>query len=286
MQAHLELPIGIDPSRVLLSTVLLQGSVPPHQSALRLGDFNSNGVPDLLFQFDRSAVAAVLPAGARVPVTVTGEVQDIAFFTGRDTIRVIQPHLKSPNGGESLVSGSRVPIIWENPTGWSVDHVDLSLSADDGATWVPVARGVGGESFEWTVASVPSGAARVRVDLYDPEGLIGTDSSDRAFGIGETGAKQEIGPSVHALYQNSPNPFNPRTEIRFDLPGASPVRLSVYGVDGRIVRTLIDRSMPAGRHRVTWDGTDERGRTVATGVYYYRIAAGAFRASRRLVMVR
>ena len=238
--------------------------------------------------FDRGAVTRLLPEGDQVAYAVTGEVQDEAFFAARGTVRVVRPHLKSPNGGESLAYGSTVPVTWENPGGWSVKYADLYYSSDDGTSWNPIAQGVGGQSFGWVVPPVASTAARVRVDLYDAAGLLGYDSSDQDFTIAQlvTGVTDEAPPLVHALFQNSPNPFNPRTNIRFDLPGASSVRLTIHGVDGRLVRTLIDEPTPAGRHHVTWDGTDDRGNGVATGVYYYRLRAGAFRASRRLVLLK
>jgi hypothetical protein len=64
-----------------------------------------------------------------------------------------------------------------------------------------------------------------------------------------------------------PNPFNPRTAIRFDLPNAGPVRLSVYDAAGRHIRTLVDGDLPAGAHEATWDGRDSSGRGVASGSY-------------------
>jgi flagellar hook assembly protein FlgD len=64
------------------------------------------------------------------------------------------------------------------------------------------------------------------------------------------------------------------------------VNISIFNVLGRRVRILIDGSMPAGRHRAVWDGTDENGQAVTSGVYFYRMEAGQYRASRKMVLIR
>jgi flagellar hook assembly protein FlgD len=71
-----------------------------------------------------------------------------------------------------------------------------------------------------------------------------------------------------------PNPFNPRTTIRFDLPEAGPARLSVFDVAGHLVRTLVDESLSLGRHEAVWDGLDSSGRAVGSGSYLARLEFG------------
>ncbi len=96
------------------------------------------------------------------------------------------------------------------------------------------------------------------------------------------------------LEQNYPNPFNPITAIAFYLPHVSRITLHVYDIAGHRVRTLVSGSMSPGRHRVIWDGTDDSGRTVASGVYLYRLkvdnsSAGSGRGfvqTRKMVLIR
>lgn len=71
-----------------------------------------------------------------------------------------------------------------------------------------------------------------------------------------------------------PNPFNPRTTIRYDLPAAGPVRLSVFDVAGRLVRTLVDESLTPGNHEAAWDGRDASGRETGSGSYLARLEFG------------
>jgi len=93
-------------------------------------------------------------------------------------------------------------------------------------------------------------------------------------------------PAVFRLHGAAPNPFNPLTEIAFDLPAAQPVKLVVYSLAGRRVATLVDADLPAGRHHAVWQGQDDAGRGVAAGTYVYRLEAGPFTASGKLILVK
>jgi hypothetical protein len=88
------------------------------------------------------------------------------------------------------------------------------------------------------------------------------------------------------LRQNYPNPFNPSTTIAFALTEAGPVRLQIYDVAGRLVRTLINGQREADFYRIEWNGLDDAGVSVASGVYFYRLEAGQHRATKRLVLLK
>jgi hypothetical protein len=94
-------------------------------------------------------------------------------------------------------------------------------------------------------------------------------------------------PQAYSLYANVPNPFNPATVIGFDLPTPGTVQLTVIDVAGRPVRKLLAGSeRPAGHHQVTWDGRSDQGNSVASGIYFYRIVANDFRATRRMTLLK
>ena len=93
-------------------------------------------------------------------------------------------------------------------------------------------------------------------------------------------------PQNFNLYQNSPNPFNPTTEIRFDLDIPAHVTLAVYNVLGQEVIRLADRDYPAGSHSIMWDGVDNDNHQVASGIYFYRIKAADHSASRKMVLLK
>jgi hypothetical protein len=92
-------------------------------------------------------------------------------------------------------------------------------------------------------------------------------------------------PAIFAFEGNYPNPFRGQTTLRFDLPEAANVSLSIYDVMGRQVATLVDGSMAAGRHEVAWQGRGRNG-SLASGVYFARLKAGTHTATRRLTIVR
>jgi hypothetical protein len=104
------------------------------------------------------------------------------------------------------------------------------------------------------------------------------------------GATQPIAtddtPHVNSLAQNYPNPFNPSTTISFSVRESGPVRLVVYDVSGARVRTLLDEETSAGEHFVTWDGTNNAGHSVASGVYFYRLQAAGFTETRKMVVMK
>jgi hypothetical protein len=93
-------------------------------------------------------------------------------------------------------------------------------------------------------------------------------------------------PLAYALYQNYPNPFNPNTVIRFDLPESGPVQLGIYNLLGQQVRVLVQTVMPEGQHALIWDGRDDAGSVVGTGVYYYRLSAGRFTDLKKMLLVK
>ena len=93
-------------------------------------------------------------------------------------------------------------------------------------------------------------------------------------------------PGQYALLPNYPNPFNPSTTIRYDVPKAGSVVLRIYDVTSQMVRELVDASQSAGRYSVMWDGRDTSGERVANGVYLYELRAGDFRAIRKMVLMK
>ncbi|MCB0306638.1 MAG: T9SS type A sorting domain-containing protein, partial [Calditrichaeota bacterium] len=93
-------------------------------------------------------------------------------------------------------------------------------------------------------------------------------------------------PEVFELAQNYPNPFNPTTTIQYSLPEAAQVRLDIYNMTGQKVRTLVSGGMEAGQHSVQWDGTNEFGEKVTSGMYIYRIVAGDFVQTRKMVLLK
>jgi hypothetical protein len=94
-------------------------------------------------------------------------------------------------------------------------------------------------------------------------------------------------PATTDLLQNYPNPFNPQTTIQYDLPaGSHHVRLVIYDMLGKQVQTLVDGNQSGGSHSILWDGRDDNGQQVASGIYVYKLSAGKQSYTKRMTLVR
>ena len=100
------------------------------------------------------------------------------------------------------------------------------------------------------------------------------------------GVDTNTGPFSFALHQNFPNPFNPSTEIRYEIPDDLLVRISVYDMAGRLIRSLINEKKATGSYSIIWDGKNNLGSGVATGVYIYSIEAGKHRQNKKAVFIK
>jgi hypothetical protein len=102
---------------------------------------------------------------------------------------------------------------------------------------------------------------------------------------GESGEASDDAAGV-TLGANTPNPFNPTTTIRFSLAQSTEVSLRIYNAQGQLVRELVNEARSAGDHAVTWDGRNDAGSGVASGVYFYRLQAAGFSETRRMVLLK
>ncbi len=93
-------------------------------------------------------------------------------------------------------------------------------------------------------------------------------------------------PQTYTLSQNYPNPFNPSTEINFDVPVRSHVTLKVYNVLGQKVKTLVDEELAPKRYIADWDGTTDNGTKVASGIYFYKLEAGDFTETKKMLLLK
>jgi hypothetical protein len=121
-------------------------------------------------------------------------------------------------------------------------------------------------------------AANIVLDLRD------VNNQPLAFDLeGKSGAEP---PAVFFLGEAFPNPFNPATTIKFSIPGEMPVRLEIYGMDGRRVAVLLDETLAAGPHEAVWQGRDDSGRLVASGVYFSKLSAGPHSQVRKMTLMK
>ncbi|MDA0744973.1 MAG: T9SS type A sorting domain-containing protein [bacterium] len=115
--------------------------------------------------------------------------------------------------------------------------------------------------------------------VFDPNQL-----SNPAVTLGALSV--ESTPTEFALNQNFPNPFNPETTIKYQLAESAPVQLRIYNIVGQVVRTLVSEQQAAGRYQIRWNGTDDRGMAVSSGIYFYQVSAGKFQDVKRLMLLK
>lgn len=133
-----------------------------------------------------------------------------------------------------------------------------------------------GESFTYTDKSVrPGETYTYQIGVRDPDGEFLSPVE-----------RVTVASLTASLAQNSPNPFNPTTTISFTLPAREQVTVSIYDASGKLVRNLVNDVRDYGTHRVTWDGRDDAGSTVGSGVYFYRLSAGKHTESKKMVMLK
>ncbi|MCC7265019.1 MAG: Ig-like domain-containing protein [Candidatus Latescibacteria bacterium] len=175
----------------------------------------------------------------------------------------------------SVLAGEQAPLLLERHELPGQVLVGLSRTNGEGAV-----EGLLAELHFAPLVPEASGLFRVReATVRDAQGRTGPPQH-----LGQVEARWV--PQTFALQPNYPNPFNPTTAIRFQLPQAARVQLEVYDVLGQKVRTLVQGQTEPGVHRVMWDGRDEGGRVVAGGVYLYRLQAGEFTQVRKLLLLK
>jgi hypothetical protein len=130
-------------------------------------------------------------------------------------------------------------------------------------------------------------------DKFDGVGEISLLNAEFDEGVSAEISREALSPKAllpkaFAMSQNYPNPFNPSTTIAYDIPEGDNVhvQLNVYNMRGQLVRTLVDESKSEGSYQIQWDGSDNYGRRVSSGVYFYRIKAGEFSKTRKMVILK
>jgi hypothetical protein len=140
-------------------------------------------------------------------------------------------------------------------------------------------------NFEGSVSPKLSSAVIKRQDgeiSLEGIALLGEKSNKINFSTSST----PVLPSNFSLSQNYPNPFNPETNISYTLPEAANVRLVIFNILGQKVKTLVNEKQAAGYQTVKWDGTDDIGNHVGSGIYFYKITAGNYSDSKKMTLLK
>jgi hypothetical protein len=122
--------------------------------------------------------------------------------------------------------------------------------------------------------------------IYTPNFLVGTDIGVFLATNLTSASNNELTEINATLLNNFPNPFNPTTTISFSIPNECKVDLSIYNIKGQKVKSLVKESFESGNYSVSWNGVDESGKSVGSGIYFYKLNAGDYQKVKKMVLVK
>jgi len=212
------------------------------------------------------------------------------------------------------VSGIDIGVVAINSTGFA--RLSGTVRSSDGTTlegvsvfatiWTGdvVGYGLTDGNGNYTIDGLTTGMITLSVDKEDynstersvsipasPSPVVDVDFTLSLATVSSVAPTEGL-PTGYSLMQNYPNPFNPSTKITFDIPVSSTVTLKIFNVIGQEIRTLVHGRLPAGKQEVIWNGADDSGRALASGVYFYSLNAvplnggNAFNEIRKMVLLK
>ena len=208
---------------------------------------------------DMAIDAGGIIGSVQVYVNITHTYQgDLAVSLTSPAGTVVRLHNRTGSGTDNIIGWYPSPLV---PT----DPLTNFTGQDMKGTWrLTVSDNAGGDTgtlVQWCVRII-----------YAPPYVAGVD--------------EDAVPAVLSLRGNYPNPFNPATNIKFDLPARGHVTLQVFDVAGRLVRTLVDETLAAATHTVVWNGMDDSGRQVSSGAYYTRLTSAGGTSTAKMLLLK
>ncbi|MDP2982243.1 MAG: two-component regulator propeller domain-containing protein [Candidatus Latescibacter sp.] len=183
--------------------------------------------------------------------------------TGDGVFTILRPYITvtAPNGGEVWSAGKNNTVTWVAD---GVENVKVEYSVDGGVSWNSITKSIAASSGAFTFNPLNVQSTQCLVRVSDQASGAVSDKSDAVFTI--TSIVSSVGetiPREFAVFQNTPNPFNPRTTIIFTLPQAGQVAVNVYNLTGQRVDSILDGRLSAGRHMVSWNAA-----RFSAGIYF------------------
>jgi hypothetical protein len=193
----------------------------------------------------------------------------------------------APTNVAAAPVGGDVNLSWDESPDLDFNYFSIRRGNTQGFDAADPASEVGTTTnVLFTDVAVGDGNWFYRIVAFDFNGNQGELSAE--VGVVITGIEDvnSAVPAEFALHQNYPNPFNPETKITFDLPVRTDLTITIFNTLGQKVRTLFSDAKPAGSHTLLWDGSNDQGITVSSGIYIYTIQAGDFVQSRKMTFMK
>jgi protocatechuate 3,4-dioxygenase beta subunit len=245
------------------------------------------------------------PAGLYYAVCITGQMpggymeffdnaMNIETATQLDVVEnVTLEHIDfgvPANPVDSGAAGSYVTGLITDSYGNPINEATIIVRDVDGNTVGTVSTDetglyavddlISGDTY--TIVAQESGCTSMTAD-FTHEGLVSVVSMSL---LDVTSNNDTNAPAQVLITRNEPNPFNPETSIRMNLPATAGVKLTIYNARGQQIRTLVNGELIAGEHSVTWNGTDNHGQAVSSGLYFYRLETGNQNVVRKMTLMK
>ena len=299
-------------------TYIISGLQADAEYNVRVRAYNLNPLPELsrgewaMTSTDETAMPDEIAAGTGEPAADgavckpgvgdllatkdAGDGEPAGDGDGDDSEPTVPSALGAPTNLTATPGDGKLLLRWKEPPqtgGFDLTFYDLQYQKTTSTSWISVAIRIPANHpiKTYSIGSLQNGVAyNVRVRVHnlnpDPELSLSAWTTATATPTEDAAAKQVASaPASFELAAAYPNPFNPSTTIGYALPQAADVRLDIYNVMGQRVRTLVAAHQPAGYYAVEWKATDDSGHTLSSGVYFYRLQAGAFRSTKRMLLM-
>jgi outer membrane protein assembly factor BamB len=192
--------------------------------------------------------------------------------------------LTSPNGDEEWNRDSDYYILWNTTDNFVQAALYYTPYVD--SPWVSITDSTGDDGvYEWHTPTLLSSEYLVKVVVHKASGDSAWDVSNKTFSIAIIGIEDGVVPGNLRLLQNYPNPFSGATAIRYELPVPTRVEITVYNLLGQKTRRLVDMHRNPGSYTVRWDGRNESGNFVASGLYFCILKTDKALATRKIHLI-
>jgi hypothetical protein len=215
---------------------------------------------------------------------VTAHTEDVDFYHDSEPVTgysIDNLHPTAPQGLMAVQNGASVILQWLSAVDEDFNYHNVYRENLDTIDSANVFTTV--DSF-FVDLDIPTGSWQYYVTAVDSSGNE-SDPSETVSVILSSDLEPLI-PTEFALHQNYPNPFNPQTQIRYDLPEDTYVRITIFDIMGRKVRSLVHTTQDAGYRYINWDATNDLRQPVSAGMYIYTIQAGEFSKTKKMVLLK
>ncbi len=193
---------------------------------------------------------------------------------------------------------SRLQLAWQRSQDVEGDSIQYGFVLKSGTVSIIPFQHIDNSTFSIDYSTIANLVNENSTGLVSNEWTIyATDGSDTTYAsngprslivdMSALSADYEKSlPHDFTLEQNYPNPFNPSTTITFQIPHSVPVNITVFDINGRVVKTLLNTQVNSGIHRITWDGKNTAGESMPSGMYFYRLSTPDYNSTRRMTLLK